>query len=66
MELAVCELAELNAKDTAAVGQAIAAEILQAIENHQKKYHPICDPKELDQTLRALREYWEHQRRIQR
>jgi hypothetical protein len=50
------------AKDNAAQGQAIAGEILMAIENHQKKYHPICDPKELDHVLRLLREEFERRK----
>ena len=54
-------------KDNAAQGEAILTAFLKAIDKgidgHQKKWHPICDPKELDQTLKALRSYWEQQRR---
>lgn len=37
--------------------------MIELIKEHRDKFHPYCDPKELDQTLRALREYWEQQRR---
>lgn len=37
--------------------------MVELIKQHREQFHPFCDPKELDQTLRALREYWEQQRR---
>jgi hypothetical protein len=59
-------MAQAIEKDNAALGESLLTSILAAIEkgieDHRKKYHPICDPQELDHVLRLLREEFERRK----
>lgn len=36
--------------------------VVEVVGEHRKRYHPFCDPKELDHVLKLLREEFERRK----
>jgi len=64
-----CEAAADKSADRAATEEvkrilgSQKVDFVTLLNAHVKQWHPMCDPKELDLTLKALRELFEQQRR---
>ena len=44
------------------VGEHFKDIMVQLIKEHRERFHPMCDPKELDHVLRLLREEFERRK----